>query len=149
MKDEGCKMYELREFDIRDKEQIVKLWVDVSVKEHDFKEWEEEISMLNESEYEKILVAECNGEIVGSMAYKKVNDETVELKRVYIYPEHRGNGLATKLLNATLNMIKENKYKKILVETWENFISGRRFYEKNNFVLQNIEGEVYNFILEL
>ena len=25
MKDEGCKMYELREFDIRDKEQIVKL----------------------------------------------------------------------------------------------------------------------------
>lgn len=142
-------MYELREYDIRDKEQVIKLWVDVSVKEHEFKEWEEEISKLDEKEYEKIIVAVCDGKVIGTMAYKKINEEIAEIKRVYIYPEHRGNGIAKKMLDTTLYMIKENKYKKVIIETWENFISGRRFYEKNNFVLQNVQGEVYNFILEL
>lgn len=142
-------MYELREYDIRDKEQVIKLWLDVSIKEHEFKEWEEEISKLDEAEYEKILVAVCNGEVIGTMAYKKINEETAEIKRVYIYPEHRGNGIAKKMLDAILDMIKANKYKKVIIETWENFISGRRFYEKNNFVLENVQGEVYNFVLDI
>lgn len=142
-------MYELREYEIKDKEQLIKLWVDVSVKEHEFIDWEEEMKEIDEKEYEKIIVAVCDGQVIGSMAYKKINDEVAELKRVYIYPEHRGKGLAKKLLDTILEVIKNNKYKKIIVETWESFVSGRRFYEKNNFALQNINGEVYNFVMEL
>lgn len=142
-------MYELREYNVNDKEQITKLWVDVCVKEHGFEAWAEEIGVLNEEEYEKILVAVYDNKVIGTMAYKKINEEEVELKRVYIYPEHRGNGLAKKLLDTMVVIIKENKYKRIFIETWEDFKSGRRFYEKNNFVIKNIQGQIYNYTLEL
>ncbi len=34
------------------------------------------------------------------------------------------------MLEEIIKKIKENNYKKILVETWEKFNSGRRFYDK-------------------
>lgn len=142
-------MYEIREYNEKDKEQVIKLWVDVAVNEHNFEEWKEAMAYLNDKEFEKILVAIFEGKVIGTMAYKKIDNEIVELKRVYIYPNHRGQGIAKKLYNAILDIIKENKYKKILVETWEQFESGRKFYEKNNFVLQNIQGKVHNYILDL
>lgn len=142
-------MYEIREYNIKDKEQVIKLWLDICIEEHGFKEWKEEIESLDENEYEKILVAVLDNEVVGTIAYKKIGEEIAELKRVYTHQEHRGKGISKRLFNEMLEIVKENKYKKLLVETWEKFISGRKFYEKNNFVLQNIEGEVYNYILEL
>ncbi len=150
MKSEGCKMYEIREYNVNDKEQVVKLWLDVCVEEHGYKDWKEGMEELEENEYEKILVAVCDEKIVGTMAYKKVNDEAVELKRVYLYPEHRGKGIAKKLYDSILDIIKtEEKYKEILAETWENFQSGINFYYKNNFELRLQEAERYVFALSI
>lgn len=142
-------MYEIREYNIKDKEQVVKLWVDVCVEEHGYKEWQEGIEELEEEEYEKILVAVCDEQLVGTMAYKKIDDETVELKRVYLYPEHRGKGIAKKLYETMLDIIKTKKYNEILVETWENFQSGINFYYKNNFKLKLKEAERYVFSLSI
>ncbi len=142
-------MYKIREYSEKDKSQLIELWINVAVEEHGFKEWRDEISELNENEYEKILVATFEDKIIGSIAYKKIDDNIAELKRVYVYKEHRGSGIAKKLYNEILILIKQNKYKKIFVETWKNFESGRKFYKKNGFILQNIQGEVYNYILEL
>lgn len=142
-------MYEIREYNEKDKEEVIKLWIDVAVGEHNFEEWKEDMALLDETEYEKILVAVIDNKIIGTIAYKKIDNEIAELKRVYLYPNYRGQGIATKLYNEILNIIKQNKHKKILVETWEQFESGRKFYEKNNFILQNIQGEVYNYILDL
>lgn len=142
-------MYKIREYSEKDKSQLIELWINVAVEEHGLKKWRDEISELNENEYEKILVATFEDKIIGSIAYKKIDDNIAELKRVYVYKEHRGSGIAKKLYNEILILIKQNKYKKIFVETWKNFESGRKFYEKNGFILQNIQGEVYNYILEL
>ena len=48
-----------------------------------------------------------------------------------------------------IDIIKENKYKRILVETWENFQSGINFYYKNNFELKLKEDERHVFSLNL
>ncbi len=142
-------MYELREYDIKDREQLIKLWLDVCVEEHGFEEWREGMGMLDESEYEKILVAIANGQVIGSMAYKKIDEEIAELKRVYLYPEHRGKGIAKKLYEAILEIIKGKNYKKILAETNENFVSGIKFYYKNNFKLKSKDNETYVFSLDI
>ena len=142
-------MYEIREYNKKHKDQLIELWVDVAVNEYGFKNWKDEISILNENDYEKILVAVFDGKVVGSIAYKKIDDNVAELKRVYVYKEHRGNKIAKKLYNEIIKLIKENNYKKIMVETWKSFESGRRFYEKNNFILQNVQDEVYYYLLEL
>lgn len=100
-------------------------------------------------DYDIIIVAIHENKVVGTIAYKHKDEESAELKRVYIQKEHRGKGLAKPMLEEIIKKIKEKDYKKILVETWKSFGSGRRFYEKNNFMLQSIEGEVYNFVMEL
>ena len=89
-------MYKIREYSEKDKSQLIELWINVAVEEHGFKEWRDEISELNENEYEKILVATFEDKIIGSIAYKKIDDNIAELKRVYVYKEHRGSGIAKK-----------------------------------------------------
>lgn len=142
-------MYEIREYNERDKEEIIKLWIDVCVEEHGFEEWAEGMSELNENEYEKILVALFEGKVIGTMAYKKIDNNIAELKRVYIYSHHRGQGIAKKLYNMMLDIIKSKKYKKIIIETWESFKTGINFYYKNNFKLILKENERYVFSLDL
>lgn len=142
-------MYEIREYKTSDKKQVLKLWFDVAIKEHNFKEWEDEMNILNEDEYEKILVAIFDGTVIATMGYEKSNDDDAELRRAYIYPNHRGTGLAKVLLDEIIKIVKENNYKRLLVGTYKNFKSGRRFYEKNNFDLLYINGDEYKYSLEL
>ncbi len=142
-------MYKIREYDIKDKEKVIELWLQICIEEHGFNEWEEELKELNDNSYEKIVVVTHENDIVGTIAYKNLNEEMAELKRVYLHKEHRGKGLAKQMLENMIEYIKKNEYRKILVETWEKFESGRRFYEKNDFILENIDGEVYNYALNL
>jgi len=142
-------MYKIREYDIKDKEKVIDLWLKICIEEHGFNEWEEELKELNDDSYEKIVVVTYKNEIIGTIAYKNLGQEVAELKRVYLHKEHRGKGLAKKMLDSIIKYIKKKEYKKIFVETWEKFESGRKFYEKNDFILENINGEVYNFILNL
>lgn len=142
-------MYEIREYEKSDKEELIKLWIKVSVEEYGYREWEEEIKKLGVKEYEKILLAVNQGEIIGSMAYKKVNDEVAELKRVYLYKEYRGKGIAKNLYNGIIQIIKEKNYKKLMVETWENFQSGINFYLKNGFELVFKDNKRYVYMLDI
>ncbi len=142
-------MYEIREYEKNDKEELIELWIKVSVEEYGYKEWEEEIRILGVKEYDKILLAIDEGRIIGSMAYKKVDNKVVELKRVYLYKEYRGKGIANQLYNGIMETIKENKYKKVIVETWENFQSGISFYIKKGFKLLTKDGKRYVYILDI
>lgn len=142
-------MYEIREYEEKDVEQLIKLWLDVAVEEYGYKEWEEEIKMLGVEEYDKILVAIYDDKIVGSMAYKKVDDKIAELKRVYIYKEYRGKGIAKELYDRVMEIIKDRKFEKVMVETWENFKSGMNFYSKNNFKLTIKDDKRYVFMLDI
>lgn len=142
-------MYEIREYEENDKEQLIELWIKVSVEEYGYKEWEEEIKILGVKEYNKILLAVDEGKIIGSMAYKKVDNETAELKRVYLYKEYRGKGIAKQLYNEIMKMIKEENYKKLMVETWENFQSGINFYIKNGFKLVLKDDKRYVYMLDI
>lgn len=113
------------------------------------KEWEDEIRLLGVDEYDKIIVAVCKDKIVGSMAYKKVDENVAELKRIYIYKDFRGMGIAKDLYNKILETTKSQNYKKLMVETWENFQSGISFYYKNNFELVLKDDKRYVFMLDL
>lgn len=142
-------MYNIREYEKKDKEKIIKLWLDVAVEEYGYKEWEDEIKMLGVTEYDQILVAVCEGKIVGTMAYKKVDERIAELKRVYIYKEFRGKGIAKELYDKIIEIIREKKFEKVIVETWENFKSGINFYNKNNFKLILKDNKRYVFLKEI
>ncbi len=142
-------MYKIREYDVKDKEQIIELWLDVCVEEFHFQKWKNDMVKLNEDEYEKILVAIFDEKIIGTMAYKKNSNDIAELKRVYIHKDHRGKGIAKKMYMLISEIIKECKYKEILVETWEEFDSGIDFYYRNNFKLKLKDNKRYVFALNI
>jgi GNAT superfamily N-acetyltransferase len=48
----------------------------------------------------RYLVATLDGEVVGCGALQALDDETVEIKRMYVRPEHRGRGVARRVLAA-------------------------------------------------
>ncbi len=85
-------------------------------------------------DYLLFLVVEIDGKIVGTMALKKINKETVRLKRMYTRKEYTGRGIAQKLLNHLIDFSKKNNYKKILLHTYPIMKNANRFYKKNGFV---------------
>ena len=58
-------------------------------------------------------------------------------------------GIAKDLYNKILETTKSQNYKKLMVETWENFQSGISFYYKNNFELVLKDDKRYVFMLDL
>lgn len=138
----------IRKFQKKDKEQVIKLWIDICVNEYGFKTWENELKEINGTE--NIIIAEVNGIIVGTIGYQHYNDETAEIKRVYVSQNCRGLGIANKLLSSIIEIVKKKGYTKLYLETWEQFASARKFYEKNGFVIRDIQDElIYHYIKEI
>lgn len=142
-------MYQIMDYDKKYEEQLIKLWVDVCVEEYGFEEWREGMSIVEEEIYEKIMIAVSNGQVVGSMAYMNKGDNVAEIKRVYIYSQFRGCGLAQKMLDLIVDEIENKKYEKIFIETWSKFSRGVNFYTKNNFLLKEKIGDCYRYEKEL
>ena len=58
-----------------------------------------------------LLLGSEDGTPVGSIAIRKIDDDTCEAKRLFIKPEFRGKGYARVMLNAMLDMAKELGFK--------------------------------------
>ncbi|MDD5192931.1 MAG: GNAT family N-acetyltransferase [Candidatus Nanoarchaeia archaeon] len=87
------------------------------------------------------FVAEVEDEskkIVATMALKKVDNETVRLKRMYVHRNYRRRGIAQKMLNKIVDYAKEKGYKKMLFSSYSIMENAGRFNKKNGFV--EIEG---------
>lgn len=91
------------------------------------KEWEDF------SKYSIIYVAEENGKIIGSVAIKKVDENTAKLKRMYVDAQSQRKGIGQELLNKVLDYCKKNRFKEIVLTTYAEMASAVKFYQKNGF----------------
>ena len=75
-------------------------------------------SQFNKSSLLKNTLIAYENEIpIAIGAYKEYDSETVEIKRMYTLPEHRGKGIASKILDELELWAKEENYKKAILET--------------------------------
>jgi ribosomal protein S18 acetylase RimI-like enzyme len=79
------------------------------------------------------LSLENRCKILGFAQTAKHNEETVELDRIVIFPEHAGKGLGTQMLAKILNDQRRKGVKTIVVNAGKDEKLARRFYEKNGF----------------
>lgn len=63
------------------------------------------------------IIAYENEAIAAIGAYKEYDSETVEMKRMYTLPEHRGKGIASSILSELELWAKEENYKFAILET--------------------------------
>ncbi len=70
---------------------------------------------------------------VGCGAFKQFDEESVEVKRMYVKPSHRGTGAATQILEALELWAKEEGNERCILETGERQVEAVKFYHKSGY----------------
>lgn len=111
----------------------------------DFQHFEEELQQL------KNIYAQTQGGIVlckeknnyiGCAGIRKFNIETAELKRMWVSPTARGNGIGKKILSAAINLAVSKNYKAIVLDTLDQMHPAIELYKKAGF--KEIEAYYFN-----
>ncbi len=71
--------------------------------------------------------------IIGTIAIKNKGEGVAELKRFYIDKNYRGKGYGSQLVDKALEFCRKNKFKKIILDTWNYFDIAMKLYEKRGF----------------
>lgn len=96
-----------------------------------------------------LLLVFDNASPVGCAGVRKLDDETAELKRMYVQDDYRGYGIGVKLLEMSLQKARELGYKKIRLDTLQTMKKAQElyrsfgFYEIPSYRFNPLEGAVY------
>lgn len=85
-----------------------------------FRDFEKELENLQEYyEYPNgdLLLAVEREKVMGCVALRKVNQNICEMKRLFVYPEYRGQGLGRMLSQEIINKAKHGGYQHMRLDT--------------------------------
>jgi putative acetyltransferase len=78
-----------------------------------------------------VVLLSIDGKTVSCGAFKKLDEETVEIKRMWTLPDYRGKGCASTVLGELEHWAREEGYTNSMLET------GRRMQDAIKLYLQN------------
>lgn len=81
---------------------------------------------------EAIVVYEDN-KPVGGGAIRRYDDESIELKRVFVHTEYQGQGIGSKLVSLLIEWAMELGYQRMILETGELLAESCAVYQKLGF----------------
>jgi GNAT superfamily N-acetyltransferase len=112
--------------------------------EHDFYNQFNKIDMIKHA-----IVAYDGDEPVGCGAIKEYSNDSMEVKRMFVPPQHRGKGIASLVLKELENWCRELNYKSCILETGKKQPEAIELYKKNDYTIipnfgqyENIENSV-------
>ncbi len=82
---------------------------------------------------ETVAIAYLNGKPAGCGCFKEISENTVEIKRMFVSKEARGNGIGTKLLKELEEWAIELNYAKAVLETGKAQPEAIRLYQKSGY----------------
>ena len=80
-----------------------------------------------------VIICYLDDQPVGCGAFKPYNENTVELKRMFVLPEARGKGIGGKILIELENWASELNFSKTILETGRRQIEAVALYEKHKY----------------
>ena len=80
-----------------------------------------------------ILLAWDELDCVGCVGLRPLSDTVSEMKRLYVKPAYRGNGLGKLLAEMILKFARESNYSKIMLDTLSSMESAQRLYRSIGF----------------
>lgn len=96
--------------------------------EHDYYNQFNNIDVL-----QHVVVAYFNDVAVGCGAFKKFDNSSVEIKRMYVSETYRKQGIANQILKELENWAKQIGYKKCILETGKRQTEAVHFYHKCDY----------------
>lgn len=103
--------------------------VDIDGDERDF------FAFYNNVVLENVLVIYENEEAVGCGGFKKYDDTTAEIKRMFVHPNHRNKGIARMILTELENWASEKGFTSYILETSPKLTSAVSLYQKTGYHL--------------
>jgi len=88
-----------------------------------------------------VIIAYNQNELVGCASYKKYEQETVELKRVFVKKAYRGQGIARKMLEEIESRAREQGYKTMILETGEMLAASMNLYRSFGYEVTENYGQ--------
>ena len=101
--------------------------VDIDGDEKDF------FAQYNQIYLDHVLVAYDGETAVGCGAFKPLEPQVAEIKRMFVLPEQRGKGIAASILNALEAWAKEAGHSSAILETSEKLLSAIALYKKSGY----------------
>lgn len=74
-----------------------------------------------------------DNEPVACGCFKKFDEKTVEIKRMFVQKDHRGKGLSKKILAELEQWAKEKNYQFSVLETSIHFTTAKNLYTTNGY----------------
>ncbi len=79
------------------------------------------------------LLARMGGKPVGCVAFADLGDGIVELKRMYVLPDQRGNGIGAKLVDALITQARSINARRITLDSYYTMTGAHRIYRAAGF----------------
>jgi ribosomal protein S18 acetylase RimI-like enzyme len=118
--------------DIRFAELIKRLDEELYIKYGDIQKAYDKYNSVDKVEH--VVLAICNGRAIGCGGYKKYDDISAEIKRVYVLPEYRSRGFAEKIMSKLHDKAKVCGYKKCILETGPQQKAAIRLYKRLGYM---------------
>jgi len=81
-----------------------------------------------------ILLAERDEALVGCVAFRRVNSDICEMKRMYVRPKARGDHLGRDLVERLIVEARIAGYREMRLDVMEKSVAARRLYASLGFV---------------
>lgn len=101
--------------------------IDIDGEERDF------FSFYNNKPLDNVLLVYENEEIAGCGGFKKFDDKTAEIKRMFVHPNHRNKGIASLIIKELETWAKELHYKNFVLETSPKLLNAIALYKKTGY----------------
>lgn len=101
-----------------------------------FQNFHEELKIINNmygSPTGCLLIVYHQSEAVACAAYRKMDEHICELKRMYIKPDYRRQGIAQKMMDLLCERAKINGYQLMRLDTLDTMTPAIHLYSKNGF----------------
>lgn len=82
-----------------------------------------------------VLIAYVSGAAVGCAGLKAYSDSDVEIKRVWVDPEYRGNHISSEMMDALEKKASELGFRRAILQTRPQMEAAVHLYTKRGYVL--------------
>lgn len=120
-------------------ELVKHLDADLAEKDGDDHDFYNQFNKIDKIKF--VVVAYENEQPLGCGAIKEYDFATMEVKRMFVHPENRGKGIASKILSELENWAKELSFAKCILETGKRQKEAIELYKKNNYQLISNYGQ--------
>ena len=81
-----------------------------------------------------LLIARINGEPAGCVAVREMDNGDCEIKRLYVRPEYRREGVGRRLVETAIRFARELGYARMLLDTLPAMTEAQSLYQSLGFV---------------